>query len=373
LLWNKAITVPLTGKNYTWSIANIDYISKTFQLMAKETSEIWTYNLETGALLWGPTKSFNPFDFYGFGATVKYGQLITTSQYGGYLAGYDIATGKLNWVYNATGVGYESAYGANMPLSVGAIVDGCAICYSGEHSPTKPLWRESDVRCVNLTDGTLVWKLLDFNLGLGVADGCIVTASQYDNAIYCIGKGPSATTVSIQNDVITQGKSVLVKGMVTDKSPGTTQLAQTARFPNGVPAIADKYMEAWMENLYMQQIKPADATGVEVVLNVLDPNGNYYEVGRTTSDASGMFSCAFTPEVPGKYTVIATFAGSNSYWPSIAETALNVEAAPETTTAPTQAPQSMADMYFVPAIVGLSILVIVVLVLVLLLILRKRP
>jgi hypothetical protein len=68
--------------------------------------------------------------------------------------------------------------------------------------------------------------------------------------------------------------------------------------------------------------------GVEVKLETLDPNGNFYEIGRTTSDTSGFYSLMWEPPVPGKYTIIATFEGSDSYWRSFSETAIGVEEPP---------------------------------------------
>jgi hypothetical protein len=130
-------------------------------------------------------------------------------------------------------------------------------------------------------------------------------------------------------------------------------------------------MTAWMEYSYMQQPKPKNATGVEVVLETLDPNGNFYEIGRTTSDASGLYSHMFTPEVPGKYTIIATFEGSESYFRSQAVTAIGVEEAPEASPTPAPPPPSMADIYFVPSVIGI-IIAIVAVGLVLMLLLRKR-
>jgi hypothetical protein len=100
------------------------------------------------------------------------------------------------------------------------------------------------------------------------------------------------------------------------------------RFPNGVPAVADESMSEWMLYVYQQFPRPADSVGVDVTITVLDPNNNVYDVGTTTSDASGMFKLAFTPEVPGEYIVIASFAGSGGYYGSFAETALFVEEAP---------------------------------------------
>ena len=67
---------------------------------------------------------------------------------------------------------------------------------------------------------------------------------------------------------------------------GTKQKEQAARFPNGVPAVSDASMSDWMEYVYMQKPKPTNTTGVEVVFETQDPNGNNYEIGRTTSDAA---------------------------------------------------------------------------------------
>jgi hypothetical protein len=202
-----------------------------------------------------------------------------------------------------------------------------------------------------------------------VADGFFVFLNCYDSKVYSVGKGPSATTVSIQNDVTTHGNKVLVKGTVTDIAAGTKQNEQAARFPNGLPAVSDASMGEWMEYVYMQKPLPANVTGVEVVISVVDPNNNYYEVGRATSDANGLFHCAFTPEVPGEYTVIATFAGSESYWQSHAETALFVEEATQPTPAPTPTPAPMTDTYILGSTIGIIIAIVIGFAL---LLLRKR-
>jgi hypothetical protein len=85
-----------------------------------------------------------------------------------------------------------------------------------------------------------------------------------------------------------------------------------------------------------------------------------------------MFSCVFTPEVPGQYTVFATFAGSEGYWPSSAETSLFMEEAPQATPPPTPTPESVADMYFVPATAGIIVAIIAVGAVLIVLMLRKR-
>ena len=104
---------------------------------------------------------------------------------------------------------------------------------------------------------------------------------------------------------------------------------------------------------------------------MLDPNGNPYDVGTTTSDANGYYGMTFTPEVPGHYIVTATFAGSESYWPSFARTSVFVEEAPAATPGPTPTPAPMTDTYVLG--IGAGAIVAIVLVgLLLFLVLRKR-
>ena len=190
--------------------------------------------------------------------------------------------------------------------------------------------------------------------------------------LYCFGKGPSSTTVTASPEVSTFGDSVLIKGTVMDTAAGTDQKEQAARFPNGVPCVSDASQSEWMEYVYMQKPRPTNATGVQVVLSVVDANGNYRDIGTTTSN-DGFFAFTWKPDIAGQYNVYASFGGSESYWPSHALTAFAVDPA-HPTLAPTEAPiQSAADMYFVPAIAGLFVLVIVVAIILALLMLRKRP
>jgi hypothetical protein len=311
---------------------------------------------------------------------VAYGKAYWTG-YGGVTYCYDVTDGSLLWTYgnggpgNSTNSGLETPWGL-YPTFVDVIADGKVYLSTTEHSPNTPLYKDALYRCINATDGTEIWTLMGYatNMYGGtdvIADGYLAFLNCYDMQIYSVGKGPSATTATASPKVSMEGSSVLVEGMVTDISAGTEQDGQAARFPNGVPAVSDANMSAWMEYVYMQQPRPTEVTGVNVTISVLDPNNNSYEVGRTTSDASGMFKLSFTPEVPGEYTIIATFAGSESYWPSYAQTAINVEEAPAATPAPTPTPASVADLYLVPGMIGIIVAIIVV-GLLLFLLLRKR-
>jgi len=247
-----------------------------------------------------------------------------------------------------------------------------------EHSPDSPYYKGAQYRCINATTGEEIWTMTGWGTGMYVgsydvvADGFFAYLNCYDMQVYSVGKGPSATTVSASPKVSVHGNSVLVEGTVIDTAAGTKQDEQVARFPNGVAAVSDASVSGWMEYVYMQKPCPIDVTGVEVVVTVFDPNNNYYEVGRATSDGAGFYSLDFTPEVPGKYTVVASFGGSKAYWPSFAETAIKVDdAVSAVTPEPTQAPASLADQYLLPATGGI-IAAIAIVGIVLALLLRKR-
>ncbi len=379
LLWNITFTPPKAvdadpSAVYSGgvSLASVDPEDGVFVFNEDITRKWWGYSLETGQLLWGPTESERQMKYYGMSGTVYNGMLLSmgSGNAGSDITAYDIKTGKVLWVYTPKQEGFESPYGT-YPLSLACIVDGKIYTSSSEHSPTQPLWRGSRIRCINASNGAEIWTLNNWG-SVKPADGVMVALNFYDGQIYCFGKGPSATTVTASPKVSANGGKVLVEGMVTDTSAGTKNNVMSSRFPNGVPAMSDESMTPWMEYLWHQQAMPSDATGVEVKLDVLDANGNYRNIGSTTSDANGFYSFEWTPDIEGKYTVIANFEGSESYWPSHAETAFVVEAAAPT---PTQQPVTASpptDMY----ILGIGTAIIIAIVIgfaVTILLLRKRP
>ena len=205
-----------------------------------------------------------------------------------------------------------------------------------------------------------------------MGDSIIAGFDTYDLQIYAMGKGPSQTTVTAPNLGAASGQSVLISGRVTDISPGTTDSRIALRFPHGVAAVSDDSQSGYMMYVYKQCECPTNTTGVPVSIAVIDANGNYREIGTTTTDSTGSYSFSWMPDIPGKYTVLATFAGSKAYYGSVATNSFVVDDAPAATTQPTAKPDSPADLYFVPAIAGLFVLVIIVLVM-LVLMMRKRP
>jgi len=329
----------------------------------------WTgYNALTGQKIWGPTDPVSAWGSIGHMAYgIAYGRFFAVGS-DGIAHCYNVTTGKLLWTWKPYNKGFE----APTSFALLTIADQKLYLTTGEEYLGQPSARGNKLYCIDAVTGQGLWNVsgqyAQNSAVVAIADGYAMTNNCEDNQIYCFGKGLTATTVSASPKVSVYGNSVLIEGTVTDQSPGQTCLGIPAA---GTPAIADEDMAPWMEYLYMQQPKPANATGVEVSLDVLDANGNYRNIGVATSDANGAFSFVWEPDIPGKYTVVATFAGSESYWRSYAETAFNVDEAPAATLEPTPAPQSAADLYFVPAVIGLFVAIIIVGV-VMVLMLRKR-
>jgi cell division septation protein DedD len=263
-------------------------------------------------------------------SSAAYGKLYSTG-YSGIVYCYDLNTGDILWEYTAS-AGLATPYG-NYPLGIAAIADGKIYLATNEHSSGAPYWKGAELRCLDANSGEEKWTLYTHgatsygSYGYAVADGYLVYLNTYDMQIYCIGKGPSKTSVDAPMIAVTLGSSVTIRGTVTDQSAGSKQQEQIARFPAGVPAISDEDQGAWMEYVYMQKPCPEDVNGVEVVITTVDPNGNTYELGRTTTGLSGTFGCAIDPPVPGLYKIIASFEGSDSYYGSFAETYITVEEA----------------------------------------------
>ncbi|HIJ08383.1 TPA: hypothetical protein HA274_03440 [Candidatus Bathyarchaeota archaeon] len=248
--------------------------------------------------------------------------------------------------------------------------------FTAEHTVNTPLYKGALVRAINATDGTEIWTLSNYDgsffaISYAMADGYNTFFNGYDNQIYVVGKGPSATTVSAPDVAAPFGAPIVIKGTVTDISAGTKQNEQAARFPAGVPAISDESMPDWMEYIYQQRPLPTDAVGITVTLSVFDSNNNYREIGTATTDTFGFYNFEYTPEIPGKYVVYAIFEGTEGYWPSKAVTAFTVmQAEPEPPAPPADQP-SIADQYFLPMSIGIIVAIVVVGALVVLL-LRKR-
>jgi outer membrane protein assembly factor BamB len=337
---------------------------------AKDAMQYYGFDIDTGKLIWGPTTTgiLPPlasmtmlYANMAWGqASIAYGKLFAAGM-SGTVAAWDVKTGQHLWTYEAEDPYSEILWNNNWPSLMMVITDGKLYLNHALHSHIDPRARGAPAICLDAETGEEIWRVnglcrtTRWGGQMLMADSIIATYDTYTNLIMAMGKGPTKTTVSAPETAQPLGTPVLIKGMVTDVSPGTNDPGLKMRFPNGIGAVSDEDQGDWMLYVYKQFPFPMDATGVEVVISIVDPNNNYKEIGRTTSDASGMYKLSFTPEVEGEYTVITTFTGSKAYWGSQGQTALLVSKAPAPSgpiePEPTEAPLITTEIAIIIAVV----------------------
>ncbi len=365
MLWEK--TVPDTCYSSACSVADH---GKVAALMMGGYFMAW--DLRTGNLAWKGEAMDYPWSEPAFGAysiQSAYGMLFREAYDGVYAFDWD--DGSIVWHYEAIAKSmYESPYidrnGTTVySFNTGAtIADGKMWTYNTEHTESWPLTRGWGIHCINITDGTRVWELGNpMSIG-SVADGYLAAADSRDGYQYIFGKGKSATTIMIGPKTITDGETVVIEGTVLDLSPAQ----------EGTPCVSKDSMTTQMEYLHLQQPiagiwNNETITGVPVSLDTLDPNGNYVHIADVTTDGySGTFGYTWEPEVPGQYSVTATFMGDDSYGSSFAQTYVGVGEAPVVT--PTQPPEETPD--YMPMMYAILAAVIIAIVISLIALLRKR-
>ena len=353
LLFNESWARPTGNLTMVYKGASLE--EGIFIISAKENTNHYAFSIDDGELVWSTTESqyyLDSLDYWtstSMHTALAYGKFISVGT-GGIVYAYNTATGTLEWTYAANDYYSEILWSNNWPLHIAFITDGKIYLTHDEHSPIDPKPRGAPFICLDMETGNEVWRIDGAFRGTYwggraiIGDSIIATMNTYDQQIYAIGKGPTVTSVEAPMTAVTQGSSVIIRGTVLDVSPGTNAADLTLRFPNGVAAVSEDSMNDWMKYVYQQAPIPADATGVTVKLEAIDPNGEYQFLGTTTSDMSGFYSFMFEPELEGKYTIIATFEASKAYYGSYAETALGVDApAAATPIEPDQTPDETPD------------------------------
>lgn len=331
------------------------------------TGVLTAYSLQTGEKQWTtPLPNPSAYNSIGTYQADSAKGIMYVWGLGGDVYSVDIATGKILWQTSTTILhgdpGTNTPYGV-WPIwtfPVGTIAED--VLFIGEgHEYSPPLFHGAKLLAVNTTTGELVWSMLAFDVsnGIAISDGIGVVLNSYDNQIYAHGVGASKTTVTAPTVGVTTTTPITISGTITDISAGTQQQAVAANFPNGLPCVSEESMSQFMEAVYQQQPMPTNTSGVPITLSILDSNGNYRTIGTTTSTAIGTFSYTWTPDIVGDYTVYATFAGSESYYSSSAAAAFHASQPATIAPVATSVP-SAADLYFVPAIIGVIIAIIVV-------------
>lgn len=323
----------------------------------------------TGKVLWETDMNDAPWGEFWMYDEAAYDDLLIGTGYTGVWALHE-KTGEIAWHYVDPAVPFESPYNSangtidSYSVQNVRVADGKVYVSNSEHTPSAPSTRGWGLICLNVTTGELLWKISGTLMNPGpAADGYMLASSSYDGYMYVMGKGPSQTTVTAPQTAVAKDSKVLIQGTVLDMSPAQP----------GTPCIADDAMDTWMDYKHMQM--PADGyyhnvtvTGVPVILLAIDSNGNPVNIGTATSDTSGSYQFEWTPPAEGLYKITATFAGTDSYGSSWAETGLTVGPAP--TVAPTPIVQAPIDNTM--TVVGMGIAIILAVAIVGILIMRRK-
>ena len=322
----------------SWEVNDLHGKDGVFVVYARQLRKYYGFSMDTGKNLWETDPEHHLNTWVGTECTMAYGKFISTGV-SGITSCYDAKTGVLQWNYSSVDPYQEFLWSNNWWTKPMFITDGKLYLGHMEHSAIDPKPRGAPFICLDIETGDEIWRAdglfrqTYWGSPVIIGDSIIATMDTYDQRVYAIGKGPSETTVSIKNNVVPQGSSVLIDGTVMDISPGTEDYALTARFPKGVPAVADEGMVEWMLYVYKQFERPAEVEGVKVFLKILDPHGDYYST-TVTCDSDGMFNHMWTPAIVGEYHVTAIFEGTKSYYASHATTAFGVDDAAAAAGAP---------------------------------------
>jgi outer membrane protein assembly factor BamB len=344
----------------------------------------------TGKLLWISDLFSYPWGNWIAYSTSSYdlnetnGEIVCTTYDGVYAIDWN--NGHILWHYSEPNIPWESPYYSH-PFDSGVfLADGKVYAQNSEHSASQPATRGWKLYCLNATTGELLWKMTSPMTPGAVADGYLTASSPYDGYTYIFGKGKSATTVSASPKTIAKGTTVLIEGTVMDMSPGDQGSFFNPVAPldsntkaGTVPCVSAASMETQMEYLYMQH--PIDGlyhnetlTGIPVMLTAIGSDGTVTDLGTVTSNGYyGTFALAWAPLKEDTYTIMATFAGDDSYGSSTAATAVSVGPAPAATATPTATPPEAAPDNTPLVYATLAIIVAIVIVgLLIILALRKR-
>ena len=304
-----------------------------FPMWCKETMQYYAWNVRTGQFLWGPTKDLlstvSAFGVYNWESKLLTPDgVLYDNGYDGMVHAYNLTTGASLWDFSTGNAGQNTPYGVWPTYNGLTVADGKLFVQTSDHgNGVTPLYQGEGLYVLNYLTGQQLWNFTGwFEQGV-ITDGMYVAHNCYDNLIYAFGKGPSAVTVSVSPKVAASGSALMIEGTVADISPGAQKLVKDGKF-NFVPAVSDSDQNVWMAYLYEQQQIPAKVNGVQVHLTGVDPNGNSQDLGSVTTDMSGYFQKMWTPTMEGAWKIVASFGGSNSYWPSYAQTGAGVTKAP---------------------------------------------
>jgi outer membrane protein assembly factor BamB len=283
------------------------------------------YDIKTGQEIWRAPTGNIPWALLPAYTFVYNNGVFFHGSYDGHVYATNIQDGKQIWQSDYLGEEFEAIYNNSPFNGKGVGADGKLYYSTDTTYRMMPRVRFNRLAAINETTGKFLWVLPIGIAPSAIANGYLL-GTDTDNGIqYAIGKGQTKTTVETTLTGVSAGTSVMIKGTVMDLSPGS---------PN-TPAISDADMVQWMDYMYGQNAtllnNPPAVNGVPVTLLAVGTDNSLVEIGTATSDSSGTFTFKWTPTKADAYKITASFAGSESYFSSWAETGLAVDPVRETT------------------------------------------
>lgn len=327
-----------------------------YYLFIKQTLQWAMWNCRTGGPpVWISKPYTNAWGTYAqSGGELEANGLFYAAGWDGEIHAYDITNGNQVFDFHSANAGYNTPYGL-YPFYGGITVtaDGKLIAQTAQHgNGVLAMYQGQSMYVIDAKSGASLWNMTGWwNYG-ALADGVWVVQNNYDNQIYGFGKGPTATTVEAPLTAVGTGTSMVIQGTITDQSPGA----------KGTAAISDQYMSLWMAYQYEQQSLPSTfpchSAGVQVTVTATSSSGSTTTIGTAISDSSGNFAITWTPSATGMYIITASFAGSQSYYGSNAETHVVVGTVSSgVTPAPGSTPAT--TLYIIAAAIIVIVIVVV--------------
>ena len=324
-------------------------------LIATGMASWYAMNVKTGSKMWETQVGDLPWAEIPVNTNVAHDGKFYVGCFDGHVYALDLDDGHIVWKSDYVGDDGETIYG-NQPFNGAAAgADGKLYFSTDTVYGLQPRTRFHELVCIDEATGKFLWKLPIGIRPNGIANGYLVGADGENGLQYCIGKGKTAITITAPMTTISVGTGALIQGQVMDMSPAQAN----------TPAVSEGDMSEWMDYLHGQNAtminSPPTPDGVPVQLTAVSSSGSVTDLGTVTSDSSGTFGTMWAPSAAGMYTVYATFAGSNSYWSSNAETLLGVQAAAEPSTTPgSTANNSEVINYVIAAAVAIIIAIAIV-------------
>jgi outer membrane protein assembly factor BamB len=330
-----------------------------------ENGIIEAFDEYTGKLLWKTQTDYPWGEFWGYTQTSAYGLFMAFGYTGVYA--FNWTTGDIVWHFSAQAPPFETPYtynGTSVYSFTGTpvVADGKLYVENSEHTPSAPFTRGWGFYCINVTDGSQIWKVDEPMRAGAMADGYTTAGDSYNGFMYVFGKGQSATTVTAPDTVIPNGEVIVIKGAVFDQSAAQA----------GTPCVSEASMGAYMSYLHLQSPLPSDVAGVPVTLTAIDSTGGVIDIATvTTNGYYGTFGYAWAPPKEDTYTITASFAGTDAYGSSSAATTVAVGPALSTPTVP-EIPTPVDNTMLLYGILVAVIIAIVLAIIAILIVLRKR-